>query len=108
MTTEYFRGDKYIGPTTCVFCGEHLDDPEEQGPAICDESDALADVRTLDGWAQEGKFRAVHSYAWGAGGTSRVVLEDGEAPVSESLGSHRGNSLDEARAKAAAWVRGLK
>jgi hypothetical protein len=45
---EFFDGHKYIGPTDCAFCGEKLDDAEEQGPPIARAERELADLRTLD------------------------------------------------------------
>lgn len=68
---------------------------------------ALADVRTLDGWAAEHKDNRVNMNHYGAQGD-----HPGWSIQMISIGAHRtqrfGATPDEARAEAAAWVRGLR
>jgi hypothetical protein len=63
-----------------------------------------ADVRTLDDWAKAPEYRSITYYSWGIGGNPRVVLRD-EGAEPQDDHTFRGATPDEARAKAAAWIR---
>ena len=95
MTTDSWVGN-------CPTCGTAGGDEDAYAGLardynkLCDRlgliEKALADVRTLDEWAAKG-----HVWAVGFGPDGYWVCM-----------GHYGASPDEARAKAAAWVRGLR
>lgn len=96
--TEDFDGPKYIGPTECAFCGEPLDDPEEDGPTLRNACQALADMRTLDAFQTAGNHVSAPEQ-WPDG---RWVIYTQNATAHER---NLGRSQEAARAVAAAWVR---
>lgn len=71
--------------------------------ALRDDLKALADVRTLDSWvlAEKGRWMDVDSDAPGLSCVLHDQTPDGDWDFD-------GSTPDEARAKAAAWVRGLR
>ena len=110
MTTEseYYDGPNYIGPTDCAFCGENLDDAEEQGPFTADAWKALADVRTLDEWRAAAVAPRKRAYEFDENGTLFICEWEPFARMGQVREGFSESTPDEARAKAAAWVRGLK
>lgn len=103
--------EEYLGVACAYLSG--LNSPcrtpaegERAAVALQADARALADVRTLDEWSVAETYRHVFLYGWGASGLPRVVLHSNNASINEEV--FRGATLDEARAKAAAWVRGLK
>jgi hypothetical protein len=97
--TGDYDGPKYIGPTDCAFCGEALDDPEEDGPKLRDAAQLLADLKTLGDWLElDESHSADHEHVNGA--HYITLWPDGEVCTDLHGSSQRG-----ALATAAAWVR---
>ncbi len=98
-------GQATSGSTRSIGTGEAL----EVGQVLEAALQALADVRTLELWEDGDTGRKVELFNMvGAAPLPWCCACEGIEPGSAYRRTFRGDSRDEARAKAAAWVRGLR